>query len=170
VLARLVLPLAVPVGARGDEDQGDDRREAGEGGHDVDDSDYVDGEDGAHAPPSRADNRRGVMRLLRRQSPWRVLAVALLIGAVGCGIAAAATWSDPAPIEGTYLNRSIGAPAYSGVVSTWEVGGGGRVWLGVAIGLAIAGLLVAAIATWESRRGATRPLPAPPAPAPDRGP
>jgi hypothetical protein len=109
------------------------------------------------------------MRLLRRQSPWSVLAAAFLIGAIACGIAAAATWTDPTPIEGTYLNRSIGAPAYSGVVSTWEVGGGGRVWLGLAIGLGIAGVLVAAIATWERRR-ATRPLPAPPAPVHDPGP
>lgn len=109
------------------------------------------------------------MRLLRGQSPWRVLAALLLVAAVACGIAAAATWSNPTAIEGAYLNRSIGAPAYSGVYSSWQAGADGRVWLGVAIGLAIAGLLVAVIATWESRRAATRPSPARQAPAPDRG-
>jgi ABC-type nitrate/sulfonate/bicarbonate transport system permease component len=93
-----------------------------------------------------------------RQSPWRVLAALLLVAAVACGIAAAISWSSPTDIEGVYLNRSIGQPAYSGVYSGSGVADG-RVWLGVAIGLAIASLLVAALSVWESRRRAQKDPP-----------
>jgi hypothetical protein len=92
---------------------------------------------------------------------WRVLGALLIVAGAISGAIAAATWEDFA-VEGAYLNRSVGAPAYSGVFSAsgYEAG---RVWLGVAIGLAVAGLLVLALSFWLSR--ARRPAPEPPVPA-----
>jgi hypothetical protein len=84
-------------------------------------------------------------------SPWRVLAVLLLLAAVVCGVIAAATWEDFG-VEGAYLNRSIGAPAYSGVISAWGYSDGPRVLLGVAIGLAVAAVSILAVSLWQARR------------------
>src|SRR3954447_22174610 len=67
---------------------------------------------------------------------WRVLGVLLLFAAIVCGVIAAATW-DHVTIEGAYLNRSIGKPAYSAVVSSWGTSDGPRILLGAAIGLAV---------------------------------
>jgi hypothetical protein len=82
------------------------------------------------------------------RSPWLVLAAALLVAAAGCGIAAAATWRDPV-LEGVYFNRSAGASASAGVYSLSEIGG--RVWLGAAVGLAVAGTLVLAVSVAARR-------------------
>jgi hypothetical protein len=96
---------------------------------------------------------------------WRVLGALLLVAAAISGVVAASTWEDFA-VEGAYLNRSVGAPATSAVFSaTYD---SGRVWLGVAIGLAAAGLLVLALSVWLSR--ARRPGPEPPAPGAARAP
>jgi hypothetical protein len=84
-------------------------------------------------------------------SPWRVLAALLLLAAIVCGVIAAATWEDFG-IEGAYVNRSIGAPAYSGVVSAWGASETPRVLLGIAIGLAVAAMCVLAVSVWQSRR------------------
>lgn len=103
----------------------------------------------------------------RSVSPWLVLAALLLVAAVVCGVIAAATWNHFG-IEGAYLNRSAGAPAYSGVYSTEGDLNGPRILLGAAIGLAASGVLVlAAFATL--RRRARRSAPAPPEPAPGPG-
>src|SRR3954470_15941636 len=69
---------------------------------------------------------------------WRVLGALLLVAAAISGVVAASTWEDFA-VEGAYLNRSVGAPATSAVFSATRYDSG-RVWLGVAIGLAAAGL------------------------------
>jgi uncharacterized membrane protein len=95
---------------------------------------------------------------------WRVLGAVLLLAAAICGAVAAANWEDYA-VEGAYLNRSVGAPAYSAVFSTTKYDGG-RVMLGVAIGLAVAGVLVLAVSVLVSR--ARRPSPAAPARAAGR--
>jgi hypothetical protein len=79
-----------------------------------------------------------------------VLAGALLAAAAAAGIVAAATWRDAA-IEGAYFNRSVGQPAYSGVYSFSDTATG-RIWLGVAIGLAASGLLVLAVSVAQTRR------------------
>jgi hypothetical protein len=84
-------------------------------------------------------------------SPWRVLAALLLLAAVVCGAIAAATWDDSG-IEGAYLNRSIGAPAYSGVYSGWGSSDGPRILLGVAIGLAAAAVMLLATSILQARR------------------
>jgi hypothetical protein len=89
--------------------------------------------------------------------PWRLLAAALIVAAAGCGIAAAATWSDPNAVEGVYINRSVGSPGYVGLYSGQGVADG-RLWLGVAIGLAIAAAMVLAVSIWDARR---RSVPAP---------
>ena len=94
---------------------------------------------------------------------WRALGALLVVAGAIAGAIAASTWEDFA-VEGAYLNRSVGAPAYSGLFSTTKYEAG-RVWLGVAIGLAAAGLLVLALAFRLSR--ARRPAPAQPAPAAD---
>ena len=99
---------------------------------------------------------------IRSVSPWRLLAALLLVAAAVCGVIAAATWEDFGA-EGAYLNRSIGAPAYSGVYSQWSYDGG-RVMLGVAIGLAVAGILVLLLSITLARR----PAPEAPAPTSDR--
>ena len=99
---------------------------------------------------------------IRSVSPWRLLAALLLVAAAVCGVIAAATWEDFG-VEGAYLNRSIGAPTYSGVFSQSSYDGG-RVMLGVAIGLAVAGILVLVLSITLARR------PAPEAPAPAPGP
>src|SRR3954469_22914482 len=70
---------------------------------------------------------------------WRVLGAVLLLAAAICGTIAAIIWEENA-IEGAYLNRSVGAPAYSTVFSTTTYDAG-RIMLGVAIGLAVAGVL-----------------------------
>ena len=101
---------------------------------------------------------------IRSVSPWRLLAALLLLAAAVCGVIAAANWEDFG-VEGAYLNRSIGAPAYSGVYSQGSYDGG-RVMLGVAIGLAVAGILVLAVSIILARR----PAPAAPARAAGRGP
>jgi hypothetical protein len=85
-------------------------------------------------------------------SPWRVLAALMLLAAIVCGVIAAATWDDLG-IEGAYLNRSVAAPAYSGVISAWGNSDAPRVLLGAAIGLAVAAALVLAISIWQQRRG-----------------
>jgi hypothetical protein len=109
-----------------------------------------------------------IRRAIKR--PWLVLAGALLAAAATCGVVAALTWSDFG-IEGAYLNSSPGVVEYSGVYSA---GGAGRIWLGLAIGLAIAGVLVLALSAWQSRKALrqlrrAKPLaPAPPAQAPAR--
>ena len=84
-------------------------------------------------------------------SPWRVLAALLLLAAIVCGVIAAATWDDFG-IEGAYLNRSIGAPAYSGVVSAWGTSDAPRILLGVAIGLAVAAVSIMAVSLLQARR------------------
>jgi cytochrome c biogenesis factor len=94
-----------------------------------------------------------------------VLAALLLLAAVVCGVIAAATWQD-FEVEGAYLNRSIGAPAYAGVYSSWGTSDGPRILLGAAIALAVAGILVLAVSIIQARRRA----PAPPAPAPGPAP
>jgi hypothetical protein len=76
------------------------------------------------------------------------------VAAVVCGVVAAVTWQDVA-FEGAYLNRSIGAPAYSGVFSSWGDNDAPRVLLGVATGLAAAAVLVVATLVWQVRRGST---------------
>ena len=85
-------------------------------------------------------------------SPLRVLAALLLLAAVVCGVIAAATWDDLG-IEGAYLNRSVGAPAYSGVVSAWGNSDAPRILLGVAIGLAVAAISILVVSLLQSRRG-----------------
>ena len=97
----------------------------------------------------------------RSVSPWRLLAALLLLAAVTCGVLAAVTWQD-APVEGAYLNRSIGAPVYSEVFSQSKYDAS-RILLGVTIGLAIAGILVLMVSISQARRQAPRP------PAPDAG-
>jgi hypothetical protein len=87
-------------------------------------------------------------------SPWRVLAALLLLAAVACGVIAAATWDDFG-FEGAYLNRSIGAPAYSGVYSAWGTSDGPRILLGAAIGLAVAAVMVLAVSILLARRRLT---------------
>jgi hypothetical protein len=90
---------------------------------------------------------------IRSVSPWRLLAALLLLAATVCGVIAAATWDDVS-VEGAYLNRSIGRPAYSGVFTTWGVSNGPRILLGAAMGLAVAGVLVFAVSFIQSRRRA----------------
>jgi hypothetical protein len=103
---------------------------------------------------------------IRSVSPWRLLAALLFLAAVACAVIAAATWQDMG-IEGAYLNRSIGAPAYAGVVSTWgDTNEVQRILLGAAIGLGVSSVLVLATALIRARR----PAPPAPAPAPDRDP
>lgn len=92
---------------------------------------------------------------------WRALGVLLIVAAALSGAIAASTWDDVA-IEGAYLNRSVGAPATSAVFSSTAYPGAGRIWLGVAIGLAAAGVLVLALSVWLSR--ARRRAPEPQAP------
>ena len=99
------------------------------------------------------------------RSVWRVLGALLLVAAIVCGVIAAVTWDDVS-IEGAYLNRSIGAPAYSGVFSAWGASDGPRILLGAAIGLAVAGILVLALSFIRARRSP----PEPPAPAADPAP
>jgi cytochrome c biogenesis factor len=84
-------------------------------------------------------------------SPWRVLAVLLLLAAIVCGVIAAVTWDDFG-FEGAYLNRSIGAPAYSGVYSEWGSSDGPRILVGVAIGLAASAVMILATSILQSRR------------------
>jgi hypothetical protein len=100
---------------------------------------------------------------IRSVSPWRLLAALLLLAAVACGVIAAAIWKDFGT-DGVYLNRSIGAPAYSGVFSTADITAS-RILLGAAIGLAVAGVLVLATSLIRARRQRPRP----PAPAGGRG-
>jgi hypothetical protein len=88
----------------------------------------------------------------------------LLVAAVVCGVVSAITWEDIG-IEGAYLNRSVGAPAYSGVFS-YNGNTGGRFFLGAAIGLGVAAALVLVVSLSVARR----PAPAPPAAAADPGP
>ena len=86
-------------------------------------------------------------------SPWRVLAALLLLAAIVCGVIAAATWGDFG-IEGADLNREIGGPAYSGVISSWgDYSDTPRILLGVAIGLAVAAVSILAASIWQARRG-----------------
>jgi hypothetical protein len=92
---------------------------------------------------------------------WRVLGLTLLLAAIACGVVAAVTWED-VPIEGAYFNRSIGAPAYSGVFSESNFEAS-RILLGAAVALAVAGILVLVVSFIQSRRRAPRP------PAPDAG-
>jgi hypothetical protein len=87
---------------------------------------------------------------------WRVLGVVLLLGGIVCGVIAAVTWDD-ATIEGAYLNRSIGAPAYAGVFSRWGTSDGPPILLGAAIALAVAGILVLLVSVIQARRGARAP-------------
>jgi hypothetical protein len=96
---------------------------------------------------------------------WRVLGAVLLLAAIVCGVIAAATW-DNAIADGAYLNRSIGKPAYSAVISTWGASDGPRILLGAAIALAVAGILVLVVSVIQTRNRA----PAPQAPAADRAP
>jgi hypothetical protein len=92
---------------------------------------------------------------------WRVLGVLLLVAAVVCGVLAAVTWEDIA-VEGAYTNRSAVA-VISGATGGYETG---RILLGAAIGLAVAGLLVLALSFIHARRLPPEP-PAPgAAPAP----
>jgi hypothetical protein len=100
---------------------------------------------------------------IRSVSPWRLLAALLLLAAVACGVIAAVIWKDFGT-DGVYLNRSIGAPAYSGVFSPADVTAS-RILLGAAIGLAVAGVLVLATSLIRARRQRPRP----PAPAGGRG-
>src|SRR5690348_15625353 len=97
---------------------------------------------------------------------WRVLGALLLLAAVVCGVIAAATWDDIPIPDGAYLNRSIGKPAYSAVISTWGTSDGPRILLGAAIALAVAGILVLAVSVIQTRNRA----PVPPAPAADPAP
>src|SRR3954447_528245 len=100
----------------------------------------------------------------RSVSPWHILAALLFVAAVACAVIAAATWQD-VTLEGAYLNRSIGKPAYSGVVSTWgDPNEAQRILLGAAIGLGVAAVLVLATALIRARRQAPR------APEPGSGP
>src|SRR3954447_17931612 len=93
----------------------------------------------------------------RAVSPWHVLAALLFVAAAVCAVIAAATWQD-AGVEGAYLNRTIGAPAYSGVFSSWsDPNEAQRILLGVAIGLGVASLLVLATALIRARRRAPAP-------------
>ena len=85
------------------------------------------------------------------KSPWLLLAAALLVAAAVSGVVAALTWSDFA-FEGAYLNRSTGAPAYSGVFS--EDGPSGRIWLGEQ---RVAGALVLALSVWQKRHSSGAP-------------
>ena len=85
--------------------------------------------------------------------PWLLLASVLLVAAVASGVVAALTWSDFA-IEGAYLNSSSGKVAFSGVYSDAT---GGRIWLGLAIGLAVAGALVLALSVWQKRNSSAGP-------------
>ena len=84
-------------------------------------------------------------------SLWRALAALLLLAAVVCGVIAAATWQDFG-FEGAYLNRSVGAPAYSGVYSEWGSSDGPRILLGVAIGLAVSAVMFLALSLIQARR------------------
>ena len=152
--ARLVLPLAIPVGTRREPHEDDDGEEAADRRGDVRDLDDVDGEDGEHGPPVERIIERVTGRALR--SPWRKLAALLLVAAIACGVIAAATWKDFG-IEGAYLNRSVGEPAYSGVFSSNGDVTVPRVLLGVAIGLAVAAALILAVSAWQSRRSAGAP-------------
>lgn len=94
-----------------------------------------------------------------------ILGALLFAGALGCGIATALTWQD-AFIEGAYLNRSVGAPAYSATFSA-EYNNTAHLLLGAAIGLAVAAVAVAALTLRQSAR---RVAPPPPAPASGRAP
>jgi hypothetical protein len=94
-----------------------------------------------------------------------VLGGLLLLAAVVCAVIAAATWNHFG-IEGVYLNRSVGEPAYSGVGSVEGDLNGPRILLGAAIGLGVAAVLVIAL----SLRLARRPAPEAPAPAAGHGP
>jgi hypothetical protein len=82
------------------------------------------------------------------RTAWHRLALVLFVAAVGCGIASALTWHDTG-IEGAYLNRSVGAPTYAGVFS-YEDNATAQILLGVAIGLAVAAVLVAVLARLRS--------------------
>jgi hypothetical protein len=93
-----------------------------------------------------------------------VLGGLLLLAAIVCGVIAATTWNHFG-IEGVYLNRSVGKPAYSGVGSSEGEVNGPRILLGAAIGLGVAAALVIALSLSLARR----PAPAPPAAAADPG-
>jgi hypothetical protein len=99
--------------------------------------------------------------MMRRalRSPWRVLSALLLVAAIACGVFAAATWKEEFGIEGVYLNRSVGEPAYSGVFASYGDVNTPRILLGAAIGLAVAAALVLAVSVWEARRSAAAPGP-----------
>ncbi|MEA2127037.1 MAG: hypothetical protein QOI80_3819 [Solirubrobacteraceae bacterium] len=101
---------------------------------------------------------------MRSVSPWHALAAVLLVAAVVCGVVSAITWEDIG-IEGAYLNRSVGVPAYSGVFA-YNGNTGGGLFLGAAIGLGVAAALVLVVSLSVARRQA----PAPPAAAADPGP
>src|SRR4051795_11677949 len=99
----------------------------------------------------------------RSVSPWHVLAALLFVAAVACAVVVGATWQDVG-IEGAYLNRSIGKPAYSGVVSTWgDANEAQRILIRAAIGLAVASILVLVTSVIHARRRA------PEGPAPGAG-
>lgn len=78
-----------------------------------------------------------------------MLGLVLLVGAAACGIASALTWRDVL-LEGAYLNRSIGAPAYAGTF-TYEDNAPAQILLGAAIGLAVAAIGVIALEVRRSR-------------------
>jgi hypothetical protein len=100
-------------------------------------------------------------------SRWRILAALLIVAGIVCGVVAAATWKDFG-IEGVYLNRSVGEPAYSAAFSTEGDLNAPRILLGAAIGLGVAGLLVLGLSLQLSAaRRRARP---PQAPAADPGP
>ncbi len=100
---------------------------------------------------------------MKSVSPWHALAALLLVAAVVCGVVSAITWEEFG-IEGVYLNRSVGKPAYSSVFA-YHGNTVGGLFLGAAIGLGVAGALVLAV----SLRLARRPAPAPPGAAADPG-
>ena len=90
------------------------------------------------------------------RSPWRKLAVLLVVAAAACAVVSALTWEDFG-IEGAYINRSVDAPADSAVFSSYGDLTRPRILLGVAIGLALAAVLILAVSIWQARRSADAP-------------